>query len=247
MPARGKFIVLEGIDGSGKRTQLEMLAKAFQSRAIAFTQIGFPNYDGFFGKLVAQFLNGSFGPLEAVDPHFSALLYAGDRLESKPTIESALSSGETVLADRYIGSNLAHQGARVPPDQRQAFLAWLKRLEYEIYALPPEDVVVYLRLPVAEAHRLVGQKAARDYPTLRRDIQEADIAHLEAAAHVYDELSCKTNWAKVECWDSAHGNLRSPESIHAEIVAAVEERIDFRQGTALAVPPPPKNRCGFGR
>src|SRR6202142_3964010 len=131
-----------------------------------------------FRKLVAQFLNGSFGPLEAVDPHFSALLYAGDRLESKPTIESALSSGETVLADRYIGSNLAHQGARVPPDQRQAFLAWLKRLEYEIYALPPEDLVIYLRLPVAEAHRLVGQKAARDYPTLRRDIQEADIAHL---------------------------------------------------------------------
>src|ERR1700690_3853169 len=136
MPARGKFIVLEGIDGSGKRTQLEMLAKAFQSGAIAFTQIGFPNYDGFFGKLVAQFLNGGFGSLEAVDPHFSALLYAGDRLESKPAIESALASGKMVLADRYVASNLAHQGSRVPREKRPEFLAWLKQLEYQVHALP---------------------------------------------------------------------------------------------------------------
>src|SRR5579863_9355114 len=126
--ARGKFIVLEGIDGSGKRTQLDRLASAFAARAVPFAQIGFPNYDGFFGKLVAQFLNGEFGRLASVDPHFSALLYAGDRLESKPAIESALASGKTLLADHYIGSNLAHQGARVSPDKRPEFLAWLKRL-----------------------------------------------------------------------------------------------------------------------
>src|SRR6202012_2512634 len=125
MAARGKFIVLEGIDGSGKRTQLDLVAKAFTSRGIPFTQVGFPNYEGFFGKMVAQFLNGDFGSLDAVDPHFSALLYAGDRLESKPTIESALAAGNAVLADRYIGSNLAHQGARVPPEKRAAFLDWL--------------------------------------------------------------------------------------------------------------------------
>ncbi len=225
MAARGKFIVLEGIDGSGKRTQLEMLAKAFQARGVACTQVGFPNYQGFFGKLVAQFLNGEFGPLQAVDPHFSALLYAGDRLESKPAIEAALASGKTVLADRYIGSNLAHQGARVPPEKREAFLAWLKRLEYEIYALPPEDLVIYLRLPVAQAHRLVAQKGARDYTARLRDIQEADVAHLEAASQVYDQLSQQRGWARVECCD-AHGTaLRSPESIHKEVMAAIEARV----------------------
>ncbi len=94
MPARGKLIVLEGIDGSGKRTQLDMLAQALASRGVPFAQISFPRYDGFFGKLVARYLNGEFGPLEAVDAHFSALLYAGDRLEAKPIIESTLASGK---------------------------------------------------------------------------------------------------------------------------------------------------------
>ena len=252
MPARGNFIVLEGIDGSGKRTQLAMLAKALDARGIAFTQISFPNYEGFFGKLVGQFLNGEFGSLAAVDPHFSALLYAGDRLESKPSLESALTVGETVLADRYIASNLAHQGSRVPLEKRQAFLNWLKRLEYEIYALPPEDLVIYLRLPAAESQRLVGEKGARDYTTKRRDIQEADLAHLEAASQVYDELSRQPHWSTVECWDAAQQSLRSPQSIHEEIVAAAQALIearknDFHQGAASGGPQPPKKQCGFGR
>src|SRR5579863_3782808 len=145
MPARGKFIVLEGIDGSGKGTQLEMLARAFALRGIAFSQVSFPRYDGFFGKLVARFLNGEFGPLAAVDPHFSALLYAGDRWESRPALENDLAAGRTLLADRYIASNLAHQGARTRRETRREFLTWLKQLEYEVYALPAEDLVVYLR------------------------------------------------------------------------------------------------------
>lgn len=225
MAGRGKFIVLEGIDGSGKRTQLDALALAFARRGVAFSQISFPNYNGFFGKLVARFLNGEFGSLEAVDPHFSALLYAGDRLESKPVIEAALASGKALLSDRYIGSNLAHQGARVPRDKREEFLAWLKQLEYGVYALPAEDLVVYLRVPVAEAHRLIGQKAARDYTKLRHDLQESDLAHLEAAADVYDELARQPNWLRIECFDAAAGALRAPAEIHEEILAAVEARL----------------------
>jgi dTMP kinase len=224
MPARGKFIVLEGIDGSGKRTQLDMLAQALASRGVPFAQISFPRYGGFFGKLAARYLNGEFGTLEVVDPHFSALLYAGDRLEAKPNIESALASGKILLADRYIGSNLAHQGARVPSEKRGEFLQWLKQLEYQVYALPAEDLVIYLHLPPATAHRLIGEKATRDYTKLQRDIQESNIAHLREASDVYDQLAREPNWHKIECYDSAANALRSPEKIHQEILAAVDAR-----------------------
>ena len=226
MSSRGKFIVLEGIDGSGKRTQIELLARALASRGIGFTQVAFPNYEGFFGNMAAQFLNGEFGPLDDVDPHFSALLYAGDRFESKAGIESALASGNAVLADRYIGSNLAHQGARVPPEERAEFLAWLRRLEYEIYGLPAEDLALYLRVPVSEAQRLVGQKPSRAYTSMRHDIQEADVKHLESASQVYDQLSRQPNWETIACWDASARALRSPESIHAEILTRVRRVID---------------------
>jgi len=225
MAARGKLIVFEGIDGSGKRTQLELLAKSLSKRGVAFTQVGFPRYEGFFGRLAGQFLNGEFGPLEAVDPHFSALLYAGDRFESKQEIESSLAAGKAILSDRYIGSNLAHQGARVPEAQRGGFLEWLARLEYGIYALPHEDLVLYLRLPVSEAHRLIGEKEKRDYTALRRDLQEADTAHLEAAAKVYEGLARQPNWTTIECVDSASRMLRPPDEIHKDILAAMEGRI----------------------
>jgi dTMP kinase len=224
MAARGKFIVLEGIDGSGKRTQLDMLTRAFLERNIACEEISFPNYSGFFGELAGQFLNGEFGPLEAVDPHFSALLYAGDRFESKAAMEAALASGKMLLADRYVGSNLAHQGARVSAEKRGEFLEWLRRLEYQVYGLPAEDLVIYLRLPVDEAHRLIGEKEARGYTSRRRDLQEASRAHLAEASSVYDDLSRQPNWVRIECADGA-GLLRPPASIHQEIVSTIAARI----------------------
>lgn len=217
--------MIEGIDGSGKRTQLELLARALAERGENLSQISFPNYKGFFGKLVARFLNGEFGPLDSVDPHFSALLYAGDRLESKPSLESALAAGKLLLSDRYIGSNLAHQGSRVPSAKREEFLLWLRQLEYEIYGLPAEDLVIYLRVPVAHAHQLIASKNTREYTDKKHDIQEADLAHLEAASHVYDQLAQQPHWVQIECFTVAKAALRSPEAIHKEILAAVEARI----------------------
>jgi dTMP kinase len=225
MPARGKFIVLEGIDGSGKGTQLEMLARTLAARGLAFTQVSFPRYDGFFGKLVARFLNGEFGPLDAVDPHFSALLYAGDRWEARPALENHLADGRTLLADRYVASNLAHQGARASRETRREFLSWLAQLEYQVYGLPVEDLVIYLRVPAQEAQRLVGEKAKRDYTKLRRDLQESNLAHLQAASAVYDELARQSNWVTIECYAASVHALRSPEEIHKEILAAIDARV----------------------
>ena len=225
MATRGKLIALEGIDGSGKRTQLDLLASELDARGLAAFRISFPRYESFCGELVGRYLNGEFGPLSAVDPHLSALLYAGDRLEAKPEIEAALSAGKIVVADRYVGSNMAHQSARVHPEKREEFFAWLKRLEYGLYALPVEDLVIYLRVPVAEAHRLVGLKSARAYTSLKRDIQEADITHLEQTATIYDRLATEANWTRIECMSAASGVLHSPEEIHRAVLRTAETRI----------------------
>src|SRR6201998_4632981 len=147
---RGKLIVIEGIDGAGKRTQADLLARTFEQRGMAFVRFSFPRYESSFGRLIGRFLNGDFGPLPAVDAHFSALLYAGDRFEAKSELEAALDSGQTVLTDRYIASNLAHQAARVSAEKRSEFIGWLRQLEYGIYGLPAEDLVIYLRVSAQE-------------------------------------------------------------------------------------------------
>src|SRR5436305_1652515 len=179
MRARGKLIAIEGIDGSGKRTQVELLASALRAMGHSVCATGFPQYESWFGNMVGQFLNGELGPLETVDPHFTALLYAGDRFEAKPKIQAALNEGKVVLIDRYIGSNLAHQSARAPAEKRDAFRRWIEHLEYNIYDLPREDLILYLRVPPAEAQKLVTQKSQRTYTPAKHDLLEASLHHLQ--------------------------------------------------------------------
>lgn len=223
--ALGKLIAIEGIDGSGKRTQLDLLSGALTAGKGVHRvySTAFPQYDSWFGKMVGQFLNGNFGSLDTVDPHFSALLYAGDRFETKPRLESALQAGNLVLVDRYVGSNLAHQTARVPKEKRAEFWRWIKHLEYGIYDLPREDLILYLRVPPAEAQRLVAQKSARSYTMAKQDILEASLRHLEQAADMYDLLSREAPWLTIECFDVAQGAMRPPNAIAREVLAAVQK------------------------
>jgi dTMP kinase len=221
MTPAGKLIAIEGIDGSGKRTQVGLLEKALVSSGYVVYSTGFPQYDSWFGKMVGQFLNGDFGALDTVDPHFTALLYAGDRFEAKSRLDTALNQGIIVLADRYIGSNLAHQTARVPAEDRPAFIAWIEHLEYNIYNLPRESLVLYLRVPPREAQQLVARKSARSYTAVKQDIQEASLRHLEEAAAMYDQLSRRPNWATIPCFDETRGAMRPQKEIATEILAAV--------------------------
>ncbi len=221
MTAPGKLIAIEGIDGSGKRTQVDLLEKALVAGGHSVYSTGFPQYDSWFGKMVGQFLNGDFGALESVDPHFSALLYAGDRFEARFRLETALNQGKIVLADRYIGSNLAHQAARAPAHDRPAFVSWIEHLEYNIYNLPRETLVLYLRVPPRQAQELVARKSARSYTADKRDLLEASLHHLESAAAMYDQLARRPNWVSISCFDEKRGAMRLQEQIAAEILAAV--------------------------
>lgn len=215
------MIAIEGIDGSGKRTQVELLTAALGERGHSVFATGFPQYDSWFGKMVGQFLNGELGPLESVDPHFSALLYAGDRFEAKTKLEAALNNGQIVLVDRYIGSNLAHQTARVDPAKRAAFQEWIEHLEYGIYGLPKEDLVLYLRVPPVEAQKLVALKSARSYTSAQKDLQEASLRHLEDAAQMYDSLSKRANWNTVECFEAKRHQMRATGDIAQEVLGTV--------------------------
>ena len=209
----GKLIAIEGIDGSGKRTQLDLLTAALNDAGVSVYSTGFPQYDSWFGKMVGQFLNGELGSLASVDPHFSALLYAGDRFEAKSKIESALAEGKIVLIDRYIGSNLAHQTARVAPPKREEFARWIRHLE---------DRVIYLRVPPGVAQKLVSQKSQRTYTNAKQDLQEASLRHLQDAADMYDSLSRDVPWVTIECFDPARNSVRPPSEIAKEVWAAIQ-------------------------
>lgn len=222
MTTRGLLIAIEGIDGSGKNTQAKLLEHSLESRGYQVLATGFPQYESWFGNMVGKFLNGDFGSLETVDPHFSALLYAGDRFEAKTRLESALTNGKIVLVDRYVASNLAHQVARAPIDKRSEFLRWIEHLEYSIYGLPREDLILYLRVPPSQAQKLVAQKAERNYTRKTHDIQEKSLHHLEDAAEMYDMLSRSKPWATIQCYDANRNSLRLPEDIAAEMLGAVE-------------------------
>jgi dTMP kinase len=217
----GKLIAIEGIDGSGKQTQVRLLARELESRGHKVLATGFPQYDSWFGKMVGQFLNGDFGALDSVDPHFTALLYAGDRFECKQPIVAALQNGDIVLADRYVGSNLAHQTARSAPEKRAEFRAWIEHLEYGIYGLPRETLVLYLRVPPREAQILVAKKSARVYTEAAHDILESSIWHLQDAADMYDQLSSGSNWKTIECFDAASQTMHTPEEIATAVLMAV--------------------------
>ena len=220
MATRGKLIAVEGIDGSGKQTQVRLLSQALESRGHRVLSTGFPQYNSWFGKMVGQFLNGDFGPHH--DPHFTALLYAGDRFECKGPIVSALEQGQIVITDRYVGSNLAHQTARTSPEKREEFRAWIEHLEYGIYGLPKEDLVLYLRVPPIQAQSLVAKKSVRTYTESAHDILESDLRHLQAAADIYDQLARRPNWKTVECYDAHSDSMGAPEDIAHEVLTAVQ-------------------------
>lgn len=221
MTKPGLLIAVEGIDGSGKGTQAKLLEHSLAASGYPVYATGFPQYDSWFGGMVGRFLNGDFGPLESVDPRFAALLYAGDRFEAKPAIEAALAEGKIVLIDRYVASNLAHQVARVPSDKRAEFLRWIEHLEYSVYSLPRENLILYLRVPPGQAQKLVAGKAERNYTRATHDILEASLKHLEDAADMYDMLSRSRPWATIQCYDAESNALRHPEDIAAETLQAV--------------------------
>jgi dTMP kinase len=219
------LVALEGIDGSGKGTQAQRLLRRLETDGRRATLLSFPRYDAtFFGRAVGQYLNGAFGSLAQVHPFFAALLFAGDRFESRPVLTEALATHDVVVLDRYVASNIAHQAARLDGDGRERLLEAIEHLEFEVYQMPRPDLVVLLDLSVACAQRLIANKPARSYTERAADIQEADADYLTRVRSLYLDLARRQpNWSVVSC--EQQGSLRSADDIAEEIGSLVGSRV----------------------
>jgi dTMP kinase len=221
-PVPGTFVAIEGIDGSGKGTQAALLVEAAREAGLSTALISFPLYDDNpFSVAVADYLNGAFGTVDQVHPELSGLLYACDRFHARPALERALAENDLVVCDRYVPSNLAHQGAKLAGAERERLLEWLVSVEYGEFGLPRPDLVVLLDLPAALARALVERKPVREYTTLTADIHEEAGDHLASAREVYLELARRDpgSWHTVAV--AGPDGVRSVEAVAADVWSAV--------------------------
>ena len=232
---RGVFIDIEGIDGSVKTTQAELLSLALRRRGQRVKAIKFPRYRAsVFGAFVADCLAGVHGDFLKLDPHFAAVAYLCDQAAAAPEILEALEGGESVVADRYAPSNLAHQAAKLAPDGRSAFISFLERGLHEELRAPRPDIVVCLDMPVGIAVSLLERKGARAHLGNRaiRDAHEADEPYLAEVRQVYRTLAAERHeWYTIEC--SKGLAPLAPELVHGRIMQAYES---FQAARSLEAP-----------
>jgi dTMP kinase len=225
------LIAIEGIDGSGKGTQASLLATQAQEAGLTAAVFSFPGYaNNAFGEAVGQYLNGKFGDVGQVAPQLAAILYAGDRYATKEALTQSCEMCDLVIADRYVPSNLAHQAAKLPPDERAGFIHWISTIEYKTFGLPHASMVFYLDMPVRVAADLVLRKKKRNYTSLATDIHERDVVYLQHCKDVYEFIMKSdqdSQWHRIACTTS--NGLREPSDIGRDIWQPVCARLSPAQ------------------
>ncbi|MCG6157417.1 dTMP kinase [Rubinisphaera margarita] len=227
------FVAIEGIDGSGKGTQTAALVDFFQTSGLSTGTITFPRYsETLTGKQIGRFLDGQFGTLENLHPIPISLMYATERFESRDVICQKLDDHDLLIADRYVGSNFAHQGARLLGAERQEFLQWIEQVEYGIFKVPRPDLVIVLDLPAEVSAERVARKNARDYTRQVTDLHESDCDYLIGVRDVYLQL-CRENehWHVVNCLTES-GEGRSIEEIQNELRSLITAQFDLTTDAA---------------
>lgn len=225
MNQKGHFVVIEGTDGSGKTTQIQLLADKLDQTGVLYQVIDFPRYgENEYANLVSRYLKGEFGGVNDVSPYLASLPYAGDRLLAKPLIESWLEQGQLVIANRYVPSNKAHMAAKLQIDERQLFIDWIDNLEHNINGIPREELVILLYVPPEINQSNVDKKTERSYlEGKQRDIHEADLDYLSSSSQIYLQLAGQEpHWQVINCMKD--GVLRIPKDIHQDILQLLISR-----------------------
>lgn len=218
------FIVLEGLDGAGKSTQIRMLRQLFADRGVKSEYVHFPRFDSpVYGQLIARFLRGEFGGVQEVDPYLVALIFAGDRADAAPQIRQWLAEGKAVVLDRYVYSNVGFQCAKLPAGEERDRLAdWIVNLEFGHNALPRPDLSLFLDVPFAFTERKLSEVREgddRDYLQGGQDIHEASLQLQQDVRSVYLASAAKDPSLRVVDCSDASGAMESPEGIFAKIRA----------------------------
>ncbi len=228
---KGKFIVFEGPDGSGKATQAKLLTNFFKNKKRKAKKIDFPQYGKKSAGLVEEYLNGKYGSPKEVGPYRASIFYACDRYDASFKLKKWIHDGYNIVSDRYISSNVAHQGGKIRnKKERKEYLKWLYNLEYNIFEIPKPEVTIILKTSTELSYKLSStikdkEKKAKKSLYLgkkKRDIHEKDKDHLKDSLEVYLEMAEEypKDFKMIECIED--GNLLSPGKIHEKVKKALK-------------------------
>lgn len=211
---KGKFLVIDGMDGSGKTEQTRMLVERMAKESLPVETVSFPRYETDSGKVVKAYLDGAFGTPDDVGSKRASVLYAVDRYAASAGMRRTLEAGTNLVANRYVASNMGHQGSKERREtERMAFYRWNDELEYGLFAIPRPDLNVILHVPVDVSLSLIEKRGAT------KDLHE-NRSHLEAAEATYLEISRTfPGFALIECVEE--GRLLSIPEVHEKVWAAV--------------------------
>ena len=223
---KGKLIVIDGTDGSGKTTQINLLMDKLKSDGFKVKTVHFPNYDNFFGGFIAHCLTEQYYNFVNVHPKIVSALYAADRWESSKEIEKWINDGYIVVLDRYVSANQIHQGGKIKNAAKRAkFLTWLDEMEYEVFKIPRPSITLYLSLPSYISEQFIkerNEKVVRAYAGKKKDVHEIDLQFQKNSRASAMWLSkVLKNFIKIDC--APRNKLRTREDIHKEVYINVKK------------------------
>ena len=211
----GKLYVIEGLDGSGKATQSELLYESFVQRGLPVRKVSFPNYESDSSALVRMYLRGDFGSDPSdVNAYAASSFYAADRFAGyKADWGAFYRDGGVIIADRYTTSNAVHQCSKLPAEEWDGFLEWLFHYEYDLLGIPAPDAVIYLEVDPAVSQKLMAGRYSGDES--KKDIHERNVRYLQQSAKAAAYCAEKLGWKVVRC--NKGEKMRSIEEISAQI------------------------------
>lgn len=233
MAKKGKFFVFEGIDGCGKSTQTKLLAEFFVNKGFQVEKIDFPQHGEKSSGLVDEYLTGKYGESKDVGPYIASIFYACDRYDASFKIRKWLSEGKVVISDRYLVSNVGHQGGKIRNIKAwRKYVNWLYDLEYNLFKIPKPDYTFILKTSAEFSLKLSNkitdikkQKRRKSYlgSDKNQDIHEKDKNHLADALNSYIRVSKEfpRDFKVVECLEN--GELLSPDVISQKVIKLVNK------------------------